>query len=1095
MSNLLRPIGASFVLMLMWCCVAGAQQPVASTPDAGGNATATERRIEESKPSIFYLPDKRGELQPVLDFKYQDFVDLYNLKNRLQRRDEPPKYVLQKIDVAGTAGKQFAELTIRIEILLRDDDWIRIPLRLDEALLRGAMKYAGGGSKFLQYESDGGGYVCWLRGKAESQHEITLSVLVPLVSTGDETRLKLFVPHAAESQLTLTVPMPKAVGQISEGATLLPTEESKGNTTDLRAIGLGGEVELMWQKAGVPTVDAPLVFESSAVVRAKLDSQSITSEATLQVRSHGAPFEHFTVRLPPGAELTPGSPGAYVITPLDAAAKLSGERRAVEVRLPKKTVGPVEVRIACRRECDLLKTQDWRELAGFEVVGAVRQSGTIVVSAGSTWQTLWGPSSDVRSTAPLPDQLRTDGVVAAFEYAAQPYSLTVRLAPRKTRVRVTPEYMLLVGRDEMRLEGRLGYTIVGPKLATLEVSIPGWELDGVGPDDVVSADGVIVNGSDVIVPLVGPTSGRVELQVRAHRPIKAGTKSLIVPMPLPKCDAALPMSLTVVAADNVDLNPDVPNIKGLLRQESPPTGTYTQRQQIPLFYRGTSGAAEFAAGFQVHRQQIQVDVASQVTLGARAAEVEQKQSYTIAYEPADRLTIALPRVLAVQRRIQILCDGKPLLPVPAAVAPTGSVDSSRYFAVVLPSPRIGRCELVISYSVPLTAPTLKQTTTLALPLPMPRDGRLTANTLSVKSAGNIRATAGSGLWIAASDNGESGALRLVADRVTDHAELDLAWQADETRDAVIIDRAWVQSWLTSQERQDRAVFQLTTRLKELDVILPSEAQMDANGVLVNGKLTGVRAVSDHRLLVPLVAPASGRAYVIELQYHFPGRPQRGALSLELPRIAKAWSRRFYWQLVLPTNEHLIGNPAGFTSEFAWTWQGCFWERQPLLNQTDLEAWAGATYLSAIPEQENVYLFSTLGSPRAAEIRTASRTWIVLWASGAALVAGLVLIYLPVVRHPATLLAACIGIVAAGFVAPEPTLLFAQAASLGLVLALLAGLFERRVVARHRRFVPRAESPSRLAELGSTRTPPVQPLSGALTEAMPVVTPQSHGNGE
>ena len=72
--------------------------------------------------------------------------------------------------------------------------------------------------------------------------------------------------------------------------------------------------------------------------------------------------------------------------------------------------------------------------------------------------------------------------------------------------------------------------------------------------------------------------------------------------------------------------------------------------------------------------------------------------------------------------------------------------------------------------------------------------------------------------------------------------------------------------------------------------------------------------------------------VIELQYHFPdARPPRGAVRIEFPRLGPdVWVRRMYWQLVLPANEHVTANPAGFTGEFTWDWEGYFWGRQPLL---------------------------------------------------------------------------------------------------------------------------------------------------------------------
>ena len=75
----------------------------------------------------------------------------------------------------------------------------------------------------------------------------------------------------------------------------------------------------------------------------------------------------------------------------------------------------------------------------------------------------------------------------------------------------------------------------------------------------------------------------------------------------------------------------------------------------------------------------------------------------------------------------------------------------------------------------------------------------------------------------------------------------------------------------------------------------------------------------------------------------------------------------------------------------------------------------------------------------------------LVASGAALLAGLLLIYIPLIRHPATLLAAALVLLGVGILYPEPALLVAQAAGLGLALALLAALFARGLPRQRERF--------------------------------------------
>ena len=491
-------------------------------------------------------------------------------------------------------------------------------------------------------------------------------------------------------------------------------------------------------------------------------------------------------------------------------------------------------------------------------------------------------------------------------------------------------------------------------------------------------------------------------------------------------------------------------------------------------------------------------------LSQHTAEVEQRQSYSIAYEPVDHLTIAVPRVLAAAKRIQILCDGKPLAPVAPAEELSGDNPLTPVsLRMALPGPRLGACELVLQYSVPVGETTVQQATLLALPLPMPKEGELTANTLSLKAARNLRASLRQpATWTVVervADGAGRGDLRLSAAKPLGRLDLDLRREVDDMQAATIIDRAWIQSWLTSVARQDRAAYQLTTQRKELEVVLPAGAPASQAVVLVDGQRVECQAMAEDRLVVPLASPRDRHRFVLELQYYFTDpRPPRGALRIEFPRLGpNLWVRRLYWQLILPANEHVTANPAGFTGEFTWDWEGYFWGRQPLLDQAQLAGWVGATPRPTLPDRDNLYLFSTLGDVPAAEFQTASRTWIVLWASGAALVIGLVLIYLPAARHPAVLLAAGLALLVAGLIAPEPAFLLAQAASLGLGLTLLTGLFARGMSGRRRRVPPRKEASHSRIEVGSTRTPPRPPaVSGpASTESIPAVQPPAPGNAE
>ena len=181
------------------------------------------------------------------------------------------------------------------------------------------------------------------------------------------------------------------------------------------------------------------------------------------------------------------------------------------------------------------------------------------------------------------------------------------------------------------------------------------------------------------------------------------------------------------------------------------------------------------------------------------------------------------------------------------------------------------------------------------------------------------------------------------------------------------------------------------------------------------------------------------------------------MSFEPPQLlGHVFVERTYWQLVLPRDEHLISRPAGYTPDFVWGWEGSYWGRQPFLEQFDLENWVGGDQSSGVlhrpapPPRTNRYLFSTLGAGKRLNVRTAARSLIVLATSGSALVAGLLLLYVPWTRRRGVLLVALLILLSLAAIYPEPIMLIAQAGSLGLILSLFAG-FLRRVVARPERF--------------------------------------------
>ncbi len=226
-------------------------------------------------------------------------------------------------------------------------------------------------------------------------------------------------------------------------------------------------------------------------------------------------------------------------------------------------------------------------------------------------------------------------------------------------------------------------------------------------------------------------------------------------------------------------------------------------------------------------------------------------------------------------------------------------------------------------------------------------------------------------------------------------------------------------------------------------------------MLLDGVQTPQQNGSKDRLWIDVPASgANGPRHVLDVTYRYPSgeRPQ-GRLQLDAPQWNDdVWVRQTYWQLVLPKDEYLLVAPSDLTAEFAWTWRGLHWERQPLLSLSQLEIRSGAEHDGITPQAGNQYVFCGLGSVPTLQARTIGRSSIVFWASGAVLLVGLALLYLPAVRHRGVLFVIALALIALAALFPDSSLVIAQAAALGMALMVGASLLQNELSRRRRRAV-------------------------------------------
>jgi len=144
--------------------------------------------------------------------------------------------------------------------------------------------------------------------------------------------------RAPPVELKLTVPMSDAVGRVPEGATLLPTVAAKNGATDLNVYRLAATSN--WRGTSrIPRGGNARRARGDRHALARLDGHSIfPPRRLLSVRSYGAPFDRFSVRLPP-SRTCGRQPERLCRRAYRSGVGESEHRRLVEVRLPKKTAG------------------------------------------------------------------------------------------------------------------------------------------------------------------------------------------------------------------------------------------------------------------------------------------------------------------------------------------------------------------------------------------------------------------------------------------------------------------------------------------------------------------------------------------------------------------------------------------------------------------------------------------------------------------------------------------------------------------------------------------------------------------------------------
>lgn len=1076
------------------------EQSVATEPTAADGRVP----IRYVGPDTYILKDAAGRVQSMPGMTYEDFMAAWKQLQHIGPPERSRRYTIERIEINGRATDTHAELDLTATVRLMTDGAVPVPLGLSSAILRGQPEFRRivgrptaaqpndgeavqheqpAPETYLDFDPQQGGFVAQLVGRADERQQIALRLFVPLVRDGKGAALPLTFPRTVTSSLTFDIPRRIVDASVTSGT--LIAQETVGDGTRVTVAGAMGAFRLAWQTAGAASAEFTSVLVANGAIRVAVDGRSVRSIAELTVQSNGGSFDRLQIRLPVGAQLIPNPPPdpsapepgyRLSIEPAvqEGTAEQSETRQTVVVELREKQRGPLSIQLTTEQPIGPEDADSAVELSGFEVVGAVRQYGDIALQVAPDWQAQWNVGSFVRQVEPgeLSSAMRQPNITAAFQYDRQPWSLSVRVAARRQRVLVAPQYELECSSEEVRLAVHLTYQILGARAFDLRVNLKGWELtaDALESGGLVDAEQVHVTDDDVLVlPLAQSSVRRAEVAFRLKRAIDPASPHIQLPLPVPAADSVSPAILSVRPAAGIDLEPDVANSTALVPQ---PSSDSSSLGGAEYRFRVTATDAVFSAEQSARMRETSHSDTIIVYADEPQLRVEQHIAYVVRHQPIRELTFNVPAELLIDPdRIRIslvpTANGgadRTQEATPLAIEPLDERDPSNSprdawpLRVSLPQPRLG--EFTVSISYPLRTAG-QQPGRVLIPLLRPADGDSTQQRAEVHHTARtvpvVDPAAEVNAWTATESpetNDDRGLALFVAQRPEQYLPLLFQTVNRTPQTAVVVERVWLQTWMSHDRRQDRAAFRFRTADPQVTVELAPQTPAEME-VLLDGKLADVASRDTGRIVVNLHAPAAPRGptstdtpslHTLELRYRVPIQAALAATHTLTPPqlVGTSTLAEMYWQVVLPSDRHVVRSPTRLASADRWQWQGMYFGRDAGLPQPELEQWVGAAPQLGPSAAENSYLYSGIAPLATIELVTAPRWLIVLVASGGVLALALAGIYLPVLRRPWLLFFAALAVVGLAFVFPTAALLLAQASLLGVALAGLAALLARLV---------------------------------------------------
>lgn len=936
--------------------------------------------VEESKPGVMWVRNAKGQYIKVIDISFERLHELLE-KSEGEGRDTPPKYTLEKANGRGEVRDLHCEWTCDFAVRVREPGWVKVPLKLQGMALRSGLKYEGPTEAFLSYDNHLHGYVAWLRGAEPGIHRLALEATTSVQAPSEENRMQFEWPRANES--TLTVVMPNAVHDpsLSSGEGSL-TSRVEGDKSVVQIVGASGKMALGWKDTPSSASTARSTVEVSCDVVWRIEKpQSATGEASLGIRPLlGSTARTLFVRLPNDAQWTPPNTTqplwrAERVALSDLPSSLAEfvpkwSRDAEFLRLSLEANAPewpAEIALAVAAKPVANTAPAVFSLDGFDVLGAVKQYGSVEITAPTTVDVRCsGDESVVRNESTAPATAVPDGrSVGSYKFTSQPYQLSATVARQAARVSCEPAYTVAIEGNQATLDATFKFRVRGVREAPLTIDLAGWVLESVSPseaqvttDDEASATSPSDPSKNKLE--IGLGNGReMTVRVTARKPILEGR----IEFDVPKVEGVslTPANWTIRPDANVVVVPN--EVRGLSAETrgSASSGTLVYRENV------TGEGAHFSGAVRSAVRQLAITRRVQAVANRQGLAVEELWEARLSHGTTEELSIVPP---AGAESFSVTLQGQP---VPNE---TVEVDGKPIFRIALGKTPPRDLHLRFSYAIAFPEATEQKPAPFELPLVSPRfdgDVRWTSGQGYVEWDGPIFLNLTSKpLSRPTAESSRKYRLALSNEDLGESVGLTLSLGAGASQNSTVIPRAWMQTWLAEGSRRDHVVWRLVTdRSRVVTEINP--ANFAETAFLLDGRVVAPTIIGD-RLAIELPAQRSFEGtYVLEAWLL---KREDDRTSIDFPvALDDARPRQFLWHLTPPNDQWMLTSPTGFTSEMGTVWPFGMGESTSAIDVEKARRWIGLT----VPHDEGMsppkYALSAFDVPPSVALSLLPGRWL------------------------------------------------------------------------------------------------------------------------